>query len=66
MIFSVVNGEFRQYKGSRDINSFTSFVEDKKWEQVEAVPGWKSPNSIQMGVVSSFFKLSQLLRVSSK
>lgn len=61
-IFHVVNGEFRQYKGSRDINSFTSFVEDKKWEQVEAVPGWKSPNSIQMGVVSSFFKLSQLLR----
>ncbi|CAG9836598.1 unnamed protein product [Diabrotica balteata] len=61
-IFHVINGEFRQYKGPRDISSFTSFVEDKKWEQVEPVPSWKSPNSIQMSVVSSFFKLSQLLR----
>ncbi|XP_056642197.1 thioredoxin-related transmembrane protein 1-like [Diorhabda sublineata] len=61
-IFHVINGQFRQYKGSRDINAFTSFIEDKKWEVVEPVSSWKSPNSIQMGIVSSFFKLSQLLR----
>ncbi|KAG5887430.1 hypothetical protein JTB14_024629 [Gonioctena quinquepunctata] len=61
-IFHVLNGEFRQYKGPRDKDSFSSFIEDKKWEQVEPVPSWKSPNSIQMGIVSSFFKLSQLLR----
>ncbi|CAH1171320.1 unnamed protein product [Phaedon cochleariae] len=61
-IFHVINGEFRQYKSSRDKDSFTSFIEDKKWQQVEPIPKWKSPDSIQMGVVSSFFKLSQMLR----
>nr|XP_023028453.1 thioredoxin-related transmembrane protein 1-like [Leptinotarsa decemlineata] len=61
-IFHVIDGKFRQYKGVRDKDSFSSFIEDKKWEQVEPVPNWKSPNSFQMGVVSSFFKLSQFLR----
>lgn len=64
IIYSVLNGEFRQYKGSRDKDSFTSFIEDKKWDQVEPIPAWKSPNSMQMTIVSSFFKLSQTLRVS--
>ncbi|CAH0547489.1 unnamed protein product [Brassicogethes aeneus] len=61
-IFHVLNGEIRQYKGSRDKDSFTSFVEDKKWQQVEPTPGWRAPDSIQMTVVSGFFKLSQYLR----
>lgn len=61
--FSVINGEFRQYKGPRDKDSFTSFVDEKKWEQVEPISNWKAPNSFQMSVVSSFFKLSQTLRV---
>lgn len=39
-----------------------SFVEDKKWKTVEAIPSWKSPASLQMSVISYFFKLSQLLR----
>lgn len=41
------------------------FVQDKKWTSIEPVPSWKSPNSIQMSIVSSFFKLSQILRVST-
>ncbi|XP_018569193.1 thioredoxin-related transmembrane protein 1 [Anoplophora glabripennis] len=61
-IFHVFNGEFRQYKGTRDKDSFITFIDEKRWEQVEPVPSWKSPNSIQMGIVSSFFKLSQTLR----
>lgn len=61
----MINGEFRQYKGTRDKDSFITFIEEKKWNNVEPVPQWKSPNSIQMGVVSSFFKLSQMLRVSN-
>lgn len=65
-IRSVLNGEFRQYKGSRDKESFMSFVVEKKWQQVEPVPYWKSPNSIQMSIVSTFFKLSQTLRVSGR
>jgi hypothetical protein len=43
-----------------------SFVVEKKWQQVEPVPYWKSPNSIQMSIVSTFFKLSQTLRVSGR
>ncbi|GLV42656.1 uncharacterized protein CBL_03396 [Carabus blaptoides fortunei] len=61
-IFHVLNGEFRQYRGTRDKEAFMDFVQDKKWTSIEPVPSWKSPNSIQMSIVSSFFKLSQILR----
>ncbi|KAF5285541.1 hypothetical protein FQA39_LY16606 [Lamprigera yunnana] len=61
-IFHVMNDEFRQYKGPRDMAAFVSFIKDKKWENVKPIPGWKSPGSFQMSVVSSFFKLSQMLR----
>ncbi|KAJ8925057.1 hypothetical protein NQ315_001228 [Exocentrus adspersus] len=61
-IFHVINGEFRQYKHTRDKDSFISFIDERKWELVEPVSNWKSPNSIQMSIVSSFFKLSQILR----
>ena len=59
---SVKNGVFRQYRGARDKDSFISFVEDKKWNQVEEVSSWKDPSSIQMSMVSYFFKLSMVLR----
>lgn len=62
-IFHVLNGEFRQYKGSRDKDSFATFIEERKWQEVEKIPSWKSPTSIQMSILSSFFKLSQTLRV---
>lgn len=61
-IYHVKNGVFRQYRGTRDKDEFISFVEEKKWEQVEPIPSWKSPSSIQMSVVSGFFKLSMMLR----
>ncbi|XP_046675366.1 thioredoxin-related transmembrane protein 1-like isoform X2 [Homalodisca vitripennis] len=61
-IFHVLNGEFRQYRGARDKESFISFIEEDKWKSVDAIPGWKSPASFQMSVVSYFFKMSQLLR----
>ncbi|KAL1124630.1 hypothetical protein AAG570_001254 [Ranatra chinensis] len=61
-IFHVIDGEFRQYKGTRDKNSFKSFIEDHTWEKIEAIPSWKSPSSIQMSLLSQFFKLSQVLR----
>lgn len=61
-IFHVLDGEFRQYRGSRDREAFMSFIEEKKWKAVEAIPSWKSPQSLQMSVVAYFFKLSQLLR----
>lgn len=61
-IFHVYNGQFRQYKGSRDKDAFFSFIEDKKWKAIEPVSSWNSPDSIQMTIVSAFFKLSQVLR----
>merc|ERR1711872_404481 len=61
-IFHVKDGVFRQYRGARDKDSFISFVEDKKWTGVEPVSSWKSPDSIQMSLVSYFFKLSMVLR----
>merc|ERR1712042_195128 len=61
-IFHVKDGVFRQYRGARDKDSFISFVEDKKWTGIEPVSSWKSPDSIQMSLVSYFFKLSMVLR----
>jgi len=61
-IFHVKDGVFRQYRGARDKDSFISFVEDKKWTQVEEISSWKDPNSVQMSLVSYFFKLSMVLR----
>lgn len=59
---SVINGEFRQYRGTRDANSLMTFIEDQKWKEIEPVSTWKDPNSIQMGIVSHFFKLSHYLK----
>merc|ERR1719278_641707 len=61
-IFHVKNGVFRQYRGARDKDSFISFVEDKKWSQIEQVAAWTHPDSVQMTMVSYFFKLSMVLR----
>lgn len=61
-INSVINGEFRQYRGSRDADSLLSFVEDQKWKDLEPVTAWKHPDSVQMAIVSYFFKLSHYLK----
>lgn len=61
-IFHVLNGEFRQYKGPRDLNSLMTFVEEKKWQQLEPVSAWSKPDSLQMSLVSQFFKLSHFLK----
>lgn len=57
-----MNGEFRQYRGSRDIQSLQSFIEERKWEKLETVSSWTKPDSIQMSIVSYFFKLSHVLK----
>lgn len=52
------DGVFRQYRGSRDKDEFMSFIEEKRWEEIEEVPAWKSPASMQMSVVAQFFKVN--------
>jgi hypothetical protein len=64
-IFHVKEGSFRQYKGPRTKEEFLSFVEEKKWEQLEPISSWQSPSSFQMTVVSQFYKISMGLRVRS-
>ena len=59
---SVKDGVFRTYKGGRDSNSFVSFVEEKKWEKLDPISKWKDPSSVQMSLVSYFFKVSMALR----
>ena len=61
-IFHVKDGVFRQYRGARDRESFFSFVEEKKWQLLDPVSSWKSPQSFQMTTIAYFFKLSMLLR----
>ncbi|KOC68312.1 Thioredoxin-related transmembrane protein 1 [Habropoda laboriosa] len=61
-IYHVKDGIFRQYKSPRDKDSLMEFVSEKTWEKIEPIPGWKSPTSIQMSVISQFFKMSQVLR----
>lgn len=61
-IYHVKDGVFRQYRGSRDKESFINFIEEKKWQSVEPVSSWKSPQSIQMSLVAQFFKLSMAVR----
>uniref|UniRef100_A0A2H1WN25 SFRICE_009042 n=1 Tax=Spodoptera frugiperda TaxID=7108 RepID=A0A2H1WN25_SPOFR len=61
-IFHVIDGEFRQYKGPRDVESMLGYVEDQRWKQTDPVPAWKAPHSVQMTLVAEFFKLSQALR----
>lgn len=61
-IYHVKDGVFRQYRGSRDKDSFISFIEEKKWQVIDPIPSWKTPQSIQMSAVSYFFKLSMALR----
>ncbi|CAN8031207.1 hypothetical protein HPB47_020207 [Ixodes persulcatus] len=61
-IYHVKDGVFRQYRGSRDKESFINFVEEKKWQTLESVSSWKAPQSIQMSLVAQFFKLSMAVR----
>lgn len=39
-----------------------AFVEDLKWKEIEPLSSWKHPDSIQMTIVSYFFKLSHFLK----
>ncbi|XP_011308529.1 thioredoxin-related transmembrane protein 1 [Fopius arisanus] len=61
-IYHVKDGLFRQYKSPRDRDSLVNFVRSKTWLKVEPISSWKSPTSIQMSIISQFFKMSQVLR----
>ncbi len=45
--FSVKDGEFRTYRGHRDEKALVSFVDDKKWQEMDAMSWYRSPGSMQ-------------------
>ncbi|XP_033211957.1 thioredoxin-related transmembrane protein 1 [Belonocnema kinseyi] len=61
-IYHVKDGIFRQYKSPRDKDSLIEFISEKTWKKIEPIPSWKSPTSIQMSIISQFFRMSQVLR----
>ncbi|KAJ8309328.1 hypothetical protein KUTeg_014202 [Tegillarca granosa] len=46
-IYHIKDGQFRQYKSSRKENDLISFVDEKKWQDIEPIPWYISPASIQ-------------------
>jgi len=61
-IFHVKDGIFRQYKSTRTKEEFLGFIEEKRWEKLEPISSWQSPSSVQMTLVSQFYKISMSLR----
>ncbi|XP_065368435.1 thioredoxin-related transmembrane protein 1 [Calliphora vicina] len=61
-IYHVKDGEFRQYRGSRDGDALMFFVRQKQWTKLEPISSWKKPDTIHMSVLSYFFKLSHTLK----
>jgi hypothetical protein len=45
IVFSVKDGRFSVYDGSRFLEEFVNFVKEQKWRDIEPIPSWKSPGS---------------------
>ena len=43
---SVIDGQFRRYMGPRTENDIITFIEDRKFQEVETVSSWRAPDSI--------------------
>ncbi|XP_061173250.1 thioredoxin-related transmembrane protein 1-like isoform X1 [Saccostrea echinata] len=61
-LYHIKNGEFRQYKGGRKESELISFVDDQKWQEVDPIPWYFSPASIQMAALGQFFKAAMAVR----
>lgn len=61
-IYHVKDGEFRQYRGSRDGDALMQYIKLKQWQKTEPISAWKKPDTIHMSILSYFFKLSHTLK----
>ena len=62
MFLSVKDGEFRQFRGSRNVKDFLDYVEEKQWQNTEPISSWQSPGSFQMGILGKIIhQIDQLL-----
>ncbi|KAK3554135.1 hypothetical protein QTP70_019056 [Hemibagrus guttatus] len=61
-IYHCKDGVFRRYQGARTKEDFLSFVDEKKWQNIEPISSWFGPSSIMMNMMSALFKLSMFIR----
>ncbi|XP_072437565.1 thioredoxin-related transmembrane protein 4 isoform X1 [Chiloscyllium punctatum] len=61
-IYHAKEGVFRKYHGARMLEDFRSFIQEKKWEAVESISGWKAPSSVVMSGMAGLFRLSVWIR----
>ncbi|XP_041132109.1 thioredoxin-related transmembrane protein 1-like [Polyodon spathula] len=61
-IYHCKDGVFRKYEGGRTKNDFLSFIDEKKWREIEPVSSWFGPSSFLMNTMSGLFKLSMFIR----
>ncbi|XP_006632547.2 thioredoxin-related transmembrane protein 1 isoform X1 [Lepisosteus oculatus] len=61
-IYHCKDGVFRRYQGARTKDDFLSFVDEKKWQDIEPVSSWFGPSSFLMNTMSALFKLSMFIR----
>ncbi|XP_035241179.1 thioredoxin-related transmembrane protein 1 [Anguilla anguilla] len=61
-IYHCKDGVFRRYQGARTKDDFLSFVDEKKWQEIEPVSSWFGPSSFMMNTMSALFKLSMFIR----
>lgn len=62
-IYHVKDGDFRRYIGSRTEDDIINFIEEEKYKEVETISRWKHPNSMQMNLLSSIFRISMQVRL---
>ncbi|XP_053357378.1 thioredoxin-related transmembrane protein 1 [Clarias gariepinus] len=61
-IYHCKDGVFRRYQGARTKDDFLTFIEEKKWQNIEPVSSWFGPSSFMMNMMSALFKLSMFIR----
>ncbi|KAF5901593.1 thioredoxin-related transmembrane protein 1, partial [Clarias magur] len=61
-IYHCKDGVFRRYQGARTKEDFLTFIEEKKWQNIEPVSSWFGPSSFMMNLMSALFKLSMFIR----
>ncbi|XP_023842526.1 thioredoxin-related transmembrane protein 1 isoform X2 [Salvelinus sp. IW2-2015] len=62
-IFHVKEGSVRRYVSVREAEEFHAYVSNRRWEEVEPLPSWKSPTSPLMSCMAGLFRLSLWIRV---
>ncbi|XP_029111901.1 thioredoxin-related transmembrane protein 1-like isoform X1 [Scleropages formosus] len=61
-IYHCKDGVFRLYEGPRTKEDFLSFIDEKKWQDLEPISSWLGPSSFLMNIISGFYRLSMFTR----